>query len=96
MIDITKENVQKIFIHILNFHSVKHNVNDWTEIYNIVCSQRLSIPEINKIAQHISIPNMYTNNVVTEQIILNNLNQCKTEVWEEQRKQQIRDCPYFK
>ena len=96
MIDITKENVQKIFIHILNFHSVKHNVNDWTKIYNIVCSQRLSIPEINKIAQHISQSNMNTKNVVTERMILKNLNQCKTEAWEKARKKQIQENPYLK
>ncbi|MDE5082731.1 MAG: hypothetical protein O4859_16290 [Trichodesmium sp. St18_bin1] len=96
MIDLTQENIQKIFVHMINCHEVKYNVKDWSKIYKTVCNQKLSIQEVHKIAQHISQSNMNTKNVVTERMILKNLNQCKTEAWEKARKKQIQENPYLK
>ena len=96
MIILTKENVQKIFEHILNFNSVQHNVKNWEIIYQNVFSQTLTTEEVNKIAQHISTLYMHTNNVVTDAVILNNVKQCKTPEWQEKRMQLIRECSYFK
>ena len=96
MIILTKENVQKIFEHILNFNSVQHNVNNWEQIYQNVASQTLTTEEVNKIAQHISTLYMKTNNVVTGNVILNNVKQCQTKEWQERRMKLIRECPYFK
>ena len=96
MIILTQENVQKIFEHILNFHSVQHNINNWEIIYQNVSSQTLTTEEVNKIAQHISTLYIKTNNVVTGNVILNNVKRCQTKEWQEQRMQLIRECPYFK
>ena len=60
MIDLTQENIQKIFVHMINCHEVKYNVKDWSKIYKTVCNQKLSIQEVHKIAQHIS-PVSYTH-----------------------------------
>ena len=96
MIILTQENVQKIFEHILNFNSVKHNVNNWVIIYQNVASQTLTTEEVNKIAQHISTLYMKTNNVVTGSVILDNVKRCQTKEWQEERVKLIRECPYFK
>ena len=96
MIILTQENVQKIFEHILNFNSVKHNVNNWVIIYQNVASQTLTTEEVNKIAQHISTLYMKTNNVVTGSVILDNVKRCQTKEWQEERMKLIRECPYFK
>ena len=39
---------------------------------------------------------MNTENVVTEQMILNNLNQCTTETWKTNRVQMMFENPYLK
>ena len=96
MIILTQENVQKIFEHILNFHSVKHNINNWEQIYQNVFTQTLTTEEVNKVAQHISTLYMNTDNVVTDNVILDNVKRCKTKEWKEERMQLIRECPYFK
>jgi|GEM_PF-4799766 hypothetical protein len=96
MIILTKETVQQIFEHILNFNSVKHDVNNWEIIYENVVSQTLTTEEVHKIAQYISQSNMNTDNVVTGEDILNNVKQCKTREWQKQRMNFIQNCSYLK
>ena len=96
MIILTKESVQEIFEHILNFNSVQHNVKNWEIIYQNVFSQTLTTEEVHKIAQHISTLYMHTNNVVSGAVILNNVKQCRTREWQKQRMEFIRNCSYLK
>ena len=96
MIILTKESVQEIFEHILNFNSVQHNVKNWEIIYQNVFSQTLTTEEVHKIAQHISTLYMHTNNVVSGAVILNNVKQCRTGEWQKQRMEFIRNCSYLK